>query len=535
MLTPFYYQQECIDATIDCLMNTDLNPCLKIPTAGGKSLIQAEIARRVFDMAPNYTQIFLTDVTALIGQNRDELLEQWHDADATVYSASYGKKNHKGKLVFCGIQSIYKQANLFSDVAVVYIDEAHRASLAEKGMYKKFIDDLKKNNPKVRIVTLSATPWKLLTGTIEGTWICDEIIYEIQMKTLFEKGFLCPIVTPEVSAHVSFDKVKIGSSGEYNEAALAELMDDDYLINAALDDAMKYAADRNSGLIFACNIAHAEHIQSALKRRGEVAEVIIGDTETKDRTEIIGRFKNHKLRWLISVGTLTTGFNAKNADLLIMMRATQSSSLWLQILGRVLRTHPSKANAMVLDYGGNIDRFGQIDKIGPPPTKEEKKQAKKTPFKICSNDQCQKTVGYLEKSCPFCLTEFGGVSTPNHGTQASTDDLTTHKQKVDEFIVSNVVYTKHVTKEGEVSLKVSYVSGISLIHDYLHFEGANWKRIQACRWWEKHAADDIRTHCPKHIDTAIAELNAYGLKPVNKIFVDVTTAKKNAEWRSLWS
>lgn len=95
-------------------------------------------------MAPNYTQIFLTDVTALIGQNRDELLEQWHDADATVYSASYGKKNHKGKLVFCGIQSIYKQANLFSDVAVVYIDEAHRASLAEKGMYKKFIDDLKK-------------------------------------------------------------------------------------------------------------------------------------------------------------------------------------------------------------------------------------------------------------------------------------------------------------------------------------------------------------------------------------------------------
>jgi len=527
MLIPRKYQQEAIDAAIDYLFESDGHQTLWLPTASGKAMIQAEIAKRVYDIAPSQQMICLTDVTALVEQNRLEMLGQWPEAKTSIYSASYGSKNHKGEVVFCGIQSVYNKANLFNNVSVIFIDEIHRASLSEGGMYKKFYDGIKKNNPYVRIIGLTGTPWKLLTGTIEGTWICDEITYKIEMNTLFKEGFLCPIITPEVSTHVSFDKVKIGSNGEYNEAALAELMDDDYLINAALDDAMKYAADRNSGLIFACNITHAEHIKAALERRGEVSEVIIGDTETQDRTKIIERFKNHKLRWLISVGTLTTGFNARNADLLIMMRATQSSSLWLQILGRVLRTHPSKSNAMVLDYGASIDRFGQIDKIGPPPTKEEKKQAKKTPFKICSNDQCQKTVGYLEKSCPFCLTEFGGISTPNHGTQASTEDLTTHKQKIDEFNVSNVAYAKHVTKEGEVSLRVSYVSGISLIHDYLHFEGANWKRIQACRWWEQHAADDVRTHCPKHIDTAIAELNVYGLKPVSKIFVDVTTAKRS--------
>ena len=526
MLTPRYYQQECIDAAIDHLFDTDWHICLKIPTAGGKSLIQAEIAKRVYDIAPEKQMIFLTDITALIGQNKAELLDQWPDADTSVYSASYKAKNHKGELVFCGIQSVYKHPDLFHNVSIIFIDEVHRASLNKDGMYHKFINGILKNNPYARIVSLSATPWKLNTGTIEGTWICDKIVYEIEMKTLFDEGFLCPIITPETSASINLDGVKLKKSGEFDEDEMAKLFDDDYVINAAIDDAMKYASDRNSGLIFACNVTHAEHIKNSLKNRGEIAEIIIGETETNERKRIVEDFKNHKLRWLISVGTLTTGFNAKNADLLIMLRATQSSSLWLQILGRVLRTHLSKTNAMVLDYGENIKRFGPIDEIGPPPTKEEKKQAKKTPFKLCGS--CNKMVGFLEKVCPFCQNKFGGDLTPNHGTQASTETVTEFKQKIRDVNIDNVSYSKHVDKKGKPSLKITYHNGLEAIDDYLYFEGENWQRIQACRWWEHHAADDISMHCPKHIDTAIAELKAYGIKKISSISIDVTTAKETS-------
>jgi len=531
-LIPRPYQLGAINAVIDYLFETDGHPCIQAPTASGKSLMQAEIARRVYDIAPDKQQVFLTDVTALIGQNREELLEQWPDARTTTYSASYGQKNHTGELVFCGIQSVYKNASLFNDVSVVYIDEVHRASLKVGGMYHQFFTELWKKNPHARIVSLSATPWKLESGTIEGTWICTEIVYSIPMSELFNDGFLCPIITPKTSLTLDFSKIKKAKSGEFDEEEMARLMDDDNVTNAALDDAMRYASNRKSGLIFACNVAHAEHIKKALEDRGEFAEVIIGETITEDRKRIVDDFKNFKLRWIISVGTLTTGFNAKNADLLIVLRATQSSSLWLQILGRVLRTHESKINALILDFGSNVERFGRIDMIGPPPTKEAKKQAKKTPFKQCqgilSNGwQCNNIVPYLDKSCPKCGYEFGGDTTPNHGTEASKGDLTTINQIVKAFDVNNVSWAKHVDAKGNDLLKVSYRYGIGInsIEDYLYFSGEPWQRIEACRWWEDRVSGDIAHQCPKHIETAVAELNHYGLKPFSKIHVDVTNAK----------
>ncbi len=488
-LVPRYYQQEAIDAVMDFLFNETGHCCVSAPTASGKSLLIAELAKLINNIAPDSTIIALCDVTALVGQNREELLEQWPDCNATLYSASYGKKDHSGEVVFCGIQSVYKKFDLFDNVSTIIIDEVHRASLKEGGMYHTFLSGIIRNNPFCRIVSLSATPWKMESGTIEGTWICDKIVYEIKMETLFAEGFLCPLVTPDVSVDLSFDDVKLKTSGEFNEDAMAALMDDNSVTEAALDDAMKYAQDRNSALIFACNVAHAENIQKALKKRGEVSEIIIGETETKDRNRIVSDFKGFKLKWLISVGTLTTGFNARNADLLIMLRATQSSSLWLQILGRVLRTHESKSNAMVLDYGKNVQRFGQIDKIGPPPTKEEKKQAKRTPFKMCG--ACQKLVGYLEKYCPFCDNEFGGDLTPNHGTQASTECVTEFKQQIREVTLSGVSFCRHTDKKGLDSMKVTYHNGLEKIDDYLYFEGEPYQRMTACRWWEKFADEQV--------------------------------------------
>ncbi len=529
-LIPRWYQLNAINETIDYLFAFQGHPCLQIPTAGGKSLIQAEIARRVYDIAPNKQQIMLTDVTALIGQNRAELLEQWPQAKTTVYSASYSQKNHTGEIVFCGIQSVYKNASLFKDVSVVFIDEAHRASLKKNGMYHTFIHNLLEKNPYARIITMSATPWKLESGTLEGSWMVDKIIYKIPMKVLFDEGFLCPILTPSTSVNLNFDNVKRKSSGEFNENEMAALMDDEYVTEAAINDAMMYASDRKSGLIFACNVKHAEHIREALKSHGEHAEIIIGDTITEERNEIVDRFKSFKLRWIISVGTLTTGFNAKNADLLIMLRATQSSSLWLQIVGRVLRTHESKINALVLDYGSNIDRFGPIDQIGPPPTKEEVKQAKRTPFKQCpgalpSGEACNNMVPYLDKSCPKCNFQFGGDTAPNHGVVVSNASLVQIKQDVREINVSSVSWDKYVDKKGSECLRIGYRYGIQTVYEYLYFSGETWQRIEACRWWEKRVNGEISIQCPRHTDTALTEINQFGVKPVSKIYVDVTKAE----------
>ena len=393
-------------------------------------------------------------------------------------------------------------------------------------MYRQFINKVKEKNPYVRIIGLSGTPWKM-SGPLAGTWICDEIIYKIEMSVLFKEEFLCPLITPDTSMHADTSVIPLSSSGEFNESAANEVMDNDYLIEAAINDALKYASDRKSCLIFASGIKHAERIKEALRKRNEKAEIIIGDTITDERTRIIDSFTNFEVRWLISVGTLTTGFNARNADLGIILRATQSSALWLQLIGRFLRLHECKENAMILDYGENISRFGAIDKIGPPPSREERQQAKRQPFKECFG--CGKNVKALAKECPFCFVEFGSDIAPNHGTEASTDDIIEGESLIKDVKIDRVVAKKHFSqRSGGYSMRVSYHNGLEVIHEYLFFEGNPRQRSYACEWWSKFAGDDVKDKCPRHLDTAVTELKVFGVRQVPGISVDYSKAQKTS-------
>lgn len=529
MLTLRPYQQEAVDAAVDFLINKSGHQTLQLPTASGKTIIMSEIAKRCYDLAPNYTMIFVTDVTALIGQGEKELKEQWPTADTSVFSASYDSKDHTGQLVFCGIQSVYDKAYLFKDVSVIFIDEIDRASLDKKSMYYKFYQGIKQNNPYVRIVGLTATPWKTTSGTIEGTWICDKISYKIPMETLFKEGFLCPLITPKTSMTADTSNLKTGANGDFDEHEMQLLMDDEALVKAALDDASVHGADRNSCLIFASGVDHAEHIKKIFNDRDERCEVIIGETDSEERRKIVAEFRDFKFKYLVSVGTLTTGFNVKSADMLIILRATQSSKLWLQILGRGLRTHESKVDTLVLDYGGNVERFGDITKIQPPPTKEMKAKAKQSPFKQCFN--CGEMIRFLEPSCPKCFVEFGREgSGVNHGAEASTEEIASIERDIRVVPVDRVSFRKHYShRSKESTFRVTYHRGMEEISDYFDFEtSVAWKRNRACKWWYAAVNEEIAGHCPKHLDTALNEAKAFGLKEVESIEVDYTGVKKSS-------
>ena len=517
-LTPRWYQKEAIDETINFLFEETGHGVIESPTASGKSLMIAEIAKRVYNIAPSHQIICLTDITALIGQNRDELTGQWPEAHTTVYSASYGEKKHAGEVVFAGIQSIYKKAHLFTDVSVILIDEIHRASLSEGSMYYQFYQGIKANNPHVRIIGLSGTPWKI-NGPIVGTWICDKIIYSIKMSTLFKEKFLCPLITPKTKIQADLSGVKIMSSGEYNEAEMQSVMDDDDLVEKAVKEAVERSLGRKSILVFASGVNHAEHIRSELAKHGEFAEIVVGETDTAERRRIVKEFDEFRLRWLISVGTLTTGFNSKVADCGVIFRATQSSALWLQIVGRLLRTHECKSDALVLDFGGNIERFGRIDQIKAPPSKKDKAQAKRTPFKKCFN--CGENVRYLATECPFCFQEFGSETTPNHGTEVSTNDIMSVDSYIKDVPIDRISFCKHHSRRtGSKSLRVSYHNGLEVIHEYFFPEGKPFQRSAFCEWWSIHSGEDVANVCPKFLDTALEELKRFGIKKPDFITVD---------------
>ena len=489
------------------------------------TIIQAEIAKRIYDIAPQHQILCITDVTALIKQNRDELLEQWAHAKTSIYSASYNQKDHSGEIVFAGIQSVYKHAHLFKNVSVVFVDEQHRASLEEGSMYHKFWTKIKEMNPTARMIGLTGSPWKM-DGPLEGTWLCDKITYEIKMETLFKEGFLCPIVPPpeKLSATADLSGVKINRKGEFDEHEMQIAMDDNYLTKCAINDAMKYSKGRSSCLIFASGVEHAYHVKEEFASRGERAEVITGDTKKEERERIVKDFREFRLKWLISIGTLTTGFNAKNADMAIILRATQSSSLWLQIVGRLLRTHESKNDALLLDYGQNVERFGRIDRIIPPPSKEEKAKARKQPFKECWN--CGALVPTLDKWCGSCDVEFKTERSPNHGTEASKNSVVEDFRQIDDREVVSIDFQNYSARtkgrQGNKSVRISYfMSDGDVIHEYFDFEtGEAWKRRKACDWWYMFSSDEVVDNCPTYNQVAIGELKAYGIKKPAKLRID---------------
>lgn len=123
-------------------------------------------------------------------------------------------------------------------------------------------------------------------------------------------------------------------------------------------------------MIFAATISHAEEIAGCLPQ--DQASVVTGSTKKKDREAIIQAFKARKLRYLVNVSVLTTGFDAPHVDVVAILRATESAGLLQQIIGRGLRLHDNKADCLVLDYAENIKRHGLESDVFTPEIKTRK-------------------------------------------------------------------------------------------------------------------------------------------------------------------
>ena len=161
------YQQRAIDQLYDWFRagNTG-NPCLVLPTGAGKSHIVAALCHDALTNWPETRVLMLTHVKELIEQNAAKLRAHWPGAPMGIYSASVGRKELGEPITFAGIQSIRKRAAELGHVDLVIIDEAHLVSHKDEGGYRTFIADLQRTNPALRVVGLTATPYRLGHGQI---------------------------------------------------------------------------------------------------------------------------------------------------------------------------------------------------------------------------------------------------------------------------------------------------------------------------------------------------------------------------------
>ena len=292
------------------------------------------------------------------------MLRLWPEAPAGIYSAGLNKRDLHAQILFAGIQSIHKRAYDIQRCDLALIDEAHLIPRTSNTMYRRFLGDLATINPHLKVIGFTATPYRLDSGMLhegDGALFTD-IAYEAGVAEMIAQGYLCEVVPKRTETQL--DTSGVGSrGGEFIAGQLEAAVDVEAVTKSAVDEIVRHGADRGSWLVFCAGVRHAEHVRDAIQGRGFTCEAILGETASAERDRVIAAFKRGDIRCLTNANVLTTGFNAPGVDLIAMLRPTKSVGLYVQMIGRGTRLANGKDNCLVLDFAGNVERHGPIDRI----------------------------------------------------------------------------------------------------------------------------------------------------------------------------
>lgn len=379
------------------------NPCLVLPTGAGKSHIIAALCKDALHQWPETRILMLTHVKELIEQNAAKLRLHWPGAPLGIYSASIGKKQLGEPITFAGIQSVRKKASLLGHVDLVLIDECHLVSHADEGGYRSLLGDLTDINPALRVIGLTATPYRLGHGLItDKPAIFDALIRSVDIDELIHKGFLAPLRS-KVTAHKLDTSGVHKRGGEYIESELQAAVDTDANNAGVVAEVIRLAGERKAWLFFCTGVDHARHIAAELVQRGISAACVTGETPKKEREQMLAAYKAGHLRALTNANVLTTGFDYPDIDLIAMLRPTMSPGLYVQMAGRGLRPKSHTDHCLVLDFAGVIAAHGPITNIAVP-VKGSKAGEGEAPTKACEN--CNEICAIAAAACPACGALF---------------------------------------------------------------------------------------------------------------------------------
>lgn len=473
-----WYQEEAVQSLFDYFahkqgVNADgtpikANPLLAMPTGTGKSHVIAEFIRRAMSTYPGTRVMMLTHVKELIEQNAKKLQEAWPHAPLGIYSAGLKSRDAFQPIIFGGIQSAVGKYPLFGRRDLLIIDEAHLLSPTQDTSYQKFIAELQGTaegidpvspncNPFLKVIGLTATPYRLGLGCLTNGGIFTDIAYDIctidGFNRLIAEGFLAPLIPKRTQTQLDVSNVGM-SKGEFAAGELQDAVDKADVTYAALTEVVNEGVNRRSWLIFASGVEHAEHIGEMLNTAFGIPTCVIHSKKSsQDNAQALLDWKAGKYRAAVNMNALTTGVDHPATDLIGMLRPTMSTGLWVQMLGRGTRPSTGKENCLVLDFAGNTRRLGPInDPVIPQP--KGKGPPGDAPVRICVS--CGVYNHASAKVCIACGTEFHNEEKLNR--YASNEELLrSDLPQVETFEVSRVVLSSHVSKtSGNASIRVSY-------------------------------------------------------------------------------
>jgi DNA repair protein RadD len=486
------YQRAAVDATFSFLSSRPGNPILSLPTGSGKSVVLAAFLKQAIEWFPNERFLVVSHVREIVQQDLSKLLAMWPEAPVGVYSAGLDRREVR-QITIAGIQSIYRKPEALGDIGAAVVDECHLVPRDGAGMYLSLLDGLRRINPHLRVVGLTATPYRLDSGPLvegEGA-IFNGIAYEADLLQLIRDGYLCPLKSRIGVARTNLRTVRV-RGGEFIPGELEAAMNRDDLVAATVDEIVELLAARNKWLIFCAGVEHAVHVAAVLRDRGVPADAVYGEMSTAARDGILDAFNQGELRAVTNVNVLNVGFDQPDIDALVMLRPTLSTGLYVQQCGRGMRPHPSKVDTLLADFSGNVLRHGPLTSVRPV-VRARKDAESEAGFKECP--RCHSVVEDEIMVCPECGYTFHRDKREyKHHTDADDErDV----MGVDNLVVADVDYVEYNRHEkvGKIpSMRVTYYcrhGGRNRIYNEwvcLEHEGFPGKKAQG--WLKDHGAYD---------------------------------------------
>ncbi len=477
----------------------------------GKSMVMATVIKDLVEGWPDMRIMVVTHVAELIEQNFMELVGIWPFAPAGIFSAGLNRRDSHSQIIFAGIQTVWNKVAQIGAVDVILVDECHLIPKNSNTMYGKFLAAMRELNPDLKLVGLTATPFRLDSGRLdEGEdRMFDRVVYTYGIGDGVRDGYLAPLSSKETA--MALDVKGVGRlGGDFKQSALQAAVDKLDVTRAAVDEIVAKGANRRSWLCFCSGVEHAQHVAAEIRSRGITCETITGETPKEERRRIIEDFKAYRIRALTNNSVLTTGFNHKGVDLIAALRPTLSASLYLQMMGRGTRVLYApgmpletpdqrraaiaagpKPSCLVLDFAGLVDKHGPVDMVEPKTPGSGDGDA---PIKICPQESkdkngrlgCGEKVHASARQCPCCQFEFDIDDSPKITSYAADTPIMSIAEP-ESRIVRKRTFWNHPGKDGKAdSVKTVFTVGMSQINKWYAPQAGGRAKADSDRFWDAH-------------------------------------------------
>ena len=517
------YQQKAIDESLACHGNA----LIVLPGGSGKSLVAAGIIKRVLEFVPSANILILHPRKELIEQNFDKFFklcpEYLHLAG--IYSASVGLKQIK-QITFAGIQSIYNKAEKLGIVNILICDECHLIKKTDDGMFRSLINALRFRNPKLHIIGLTATPFRTESGIImeakkgEPPPLFSSITYEVGMRELISRGFLCPLVGKFGGVQADLSKVAI-RRGEYVVEDMENAISP--ITKAAVEEVITLGSGRKHWLVFCPSVKHAHDTAREFTERGITSEAIDGTMSKAKREEIFAKYRSGFFKVLCNCEIATIGYDFPELDLIAILRGTKSAGLFVQMCVRGSRIADGKTDCMILDYAGNLERFGAVDNIRVKKFKLGHK-LDINPLKRCP--QCGNALAISLRNCS-CGYIFERL-TVNHEAESSNREPLSIKRWVEIADTTFQVGRKNAESPPYLKAIHEAVTG-EVIREFICLEHKEeFPHKTACKWWRLCCGQESKI--PLTVEEGFGRIKE--IKSVRKLLI-MPDPKNSKYWKVL--